>query len=420
MDQLVWEKRKINYIFPREVKELLDNAQQAGEEVRDILTMAKIIAQLVKLFLLGEGDPLKIALIFLMDQFIELIEQVKYTGVYVFGIGPNYNAKGQYVRFGDILPGFEEDDERGFHMLSASRSIEFFVESFNNTGATTPPSSDGSYGGGLVIYAGMSGNVLEIMRKFMNICKLFGILFDHKPFLSIYKDLKDKLEIARNPGRKYTQKGKGPVWVGKKIFKMWPGAWDVLEDLQAWAEGFKDSVVTAHKGILQLIDLIDEKIKIIEELIELINEILFFIITVRDMIDVIEGFRFSVMYVSPQPGGVAKLINAVQNENLPNGPWPSNIPIGYVLDGEGTSFDEDFSESQRIIPPDAEPVYEVEHQMSILASAIGAGTGLSLLMTVLGYDETVTWGVEDELADDALQEKFKVGKYREQRGTSLF
>jgi len=424
--ELKWEKVDLEFFVPDEIKDALDEYSSTSDTVQEYLDLAQQLLEAAKLFLLGQVNTALLALALILQQVKKFINEIRNTGVYAMYIIPE-EGTGTFLSYEDIIPGYKKQvtaprkplegtfnlntDEQeynpfdelyaypdksvknpvdGIYTLDTETLFDHFINSFTDTAdGDRPPFDENSFAGGAVIFAGSSGNILEIIQKFTRISKLFAILFDAKVYKDFYESMKKVYETnvktPFNPEYGYGD-GAPPNWQAirpvRDFFKrnistldggvVRSGVLDtVFIRLLAYIEGLENQVKAAMAIVELQVKFIEQKLKQIQELKNLIDEIAEFAKDVRDGVDALKTAEVAALVVNPKVGGLTDLKKAVKDETLENRPLSS-------------------------------------HTFTTMISLVGGGTGIMLVLYLLGLSDELDWGVGDtsNLEEEQLKKDF--------------
>ena len=232
-----WES--VGIALPTDIDNLLTTITDTVGMVLPILDVYLTFAELVKLFLKGFANPLFAALVFLLDQIIEYVENLKKGGFHMISVTPA-DGIGTFIPFTDFgrkIDSIEADhhilnspdanqpqtidfhksykekkgkiiakikkqegkdgkalsskieewskgimqkngnDNPGWYVLKTSETIRHFVKSFDDIAdQSKPPTSTGVYAGGVVIFFGFKGNVRTIINTVAKVYQFLALL----------------------------------------------------------------------------------------------------------------------------------------------------------------------------------------------------------------------------------------------------
>ena len=397
---LSWEKVDLDFNLPDEFNDVLDEYQSTSDTVQEYLDLAQTLLDAAKLFLLGQANPILLAVALILSQVKTFINEIRNTGVYAMYIIPEEGV-GEFVPFADLIPGFSEDqlvlgekikETDGIYMLDTETILSKFISSFTDgEDGDRPPFGDDSFAGGTVLFAGTSGNIIEMLRKMSKVAKLFGLLFDSKQFKDLEKSMLAAIKAATDtpfsPDNAYGD-GKSPNWQGIRPIRDFfitdvpivdngiirTGLLDTpFIKILAYIEALENQVKAAVAIVELQVKFIEERLKQIQEIKDMIDEITEFARAVRDGTESLENFQVASLTVPPQTGGLSKLKKAIKDE---------------TLEGRPTN----------------------DLTMTTMVSLVGGGTGLSVLLYILGITDEIEYGVGDtsNLEEEQLKKDFSL------------
>lgn len=408
MAELKWESQPDDEFFIiDEIDQLFDVFGEMADSLGSILDSAQGGLEAVKTFVIDDINPLILAILFIIDQMISVIQNLNNSGVHMLTMYPSEdthsvwrNSQSAKILYRDLLPGFDDDDPRGFHILNRDDAFSYFVDSFDD--AADPdnpaavqfndPDSEGTdflathVAGGVVIFAGaMPSSALlapqlieEIFRTFCTISKLFHRLFNLNSLKKMEWDICGALhdvESARTGTTTSTvllRPGK-PNWQARKLTKdIIKPLGPLLDSIEGTIQGFKDQAVGGNRFIQELIDQIDSKLTDIQDIRNEIEDFFEYIDTLNSTINELGKFNFSTLVVDEQAGGINILKQAVLDDSL---------------DGR----------------PDQDLFY------CSLVSFVSAGTGFSFLLYLLGLSDSFSFETDStEFSDERMREKYGI------------
>ena len=238
--------------------------------------------------------------------------------------------------------------------------------------------ADDFFAGGAILFFGVLGKgifggknvgieIKEALSSLLTIIALldFLISFDGLTILrnDIEKTIKDtEYILSAEPDKTAFPSGSidgpPPNWDTVKLFRdVIPIMGEVLNDIERQVEGIKNSIDTGGSKLIDnLIDFLDGQIGIIDAIITNIDKIDAFF----EAFSVFAEAEMNLLLVEPQDGGINKLKVAAGDR---------------FLEGRPSS----------------------DLQYCFLMSFVGAGTGFSLLLNMLGLSDTVDLGTADNV-----------------------
>lgn len=399
-ENLKWESKPTEAILETSLQQLMDSFTEISESIGGVLDGLSAGLSAAKILVSNDINPAILALTFILDQMIQVVVDLKNSGIYLMSIYPSaevhtsswkHNEAG-FVLYKDIFPGFDDGDGAGFFILNTEDIFKKFLESFDDENdLDRPPTGAAVQAGGIVIFAGAlpkelikaGETVKEIMKSFKSIADLFTKLFNVDAFRKLKNDLNKKLveieeaAVASTSGSTRTIKKVVPVppnWAAKRIAKdLIPALGDVLEDVEGILKGFKDQQSAGSQALItSMVAFIDAKIVEITSIKTKITEFMTFITGINTAFSELGKLKLSTLVVPVQEGGINILKSAVADTTL-----------------------------------DGRPVDNLYY--CSLIGLVGAGTGFAMLMFLLGLSDTFAITTDTtSLSDESLRERFGI------------
>ena len=393
-----WQKKPTEALLENDLDQLFKVFKELADSVNSILDIASSALAGSKAFLTDTINPLLLAIQFILDQMLNVINNLRNTGVHIISLYPSEEVHSLWRRnqtekilLRDVLPGFSPEDTTGFYLLNRDDTLGKFVESFDDESDPDRPSPDENVvSGGVVIFAGALASstltagslVEETFNTFKTIAELFNKLFSIQSFEKLFEDMSlllDKIADAKFAAREgdnttpVLKTPKAPNWKSVKLVRdVIPSLGDLLNDVEGIVQGLKDQTTGAASIIQLLIDFIDSKIAEIQAISDRIDEFLDYIDEINNTIDRLGKFELASLVVEPQKNGVNILKSAVADDTLPNRPDQDLFYCGLV-------------------------------------GIVGAGTGFSFLLYLLGLSDTFEIGTDDiDFSEDNLRSKYGI------------
>ena len=383
-----WQTRKLSISLPGEIDKILKTYDELASKTTGVLEFVKSGLTAAKVFLTDGVNPLLLALAYVLDQILNVIDNIKNTGVYMLGMYPNEATNSQFIEYRKVIPGFNLEEKTGFYVLDTDTALNKLAASFDDPGDDNRPSTEEHVvAGACVIFAGAGkidliengSSLVNIVNTFQTIANLFTELF-HLDQFKKFQAVLDKMlaDIAAAGDAEQDRSAAEIVTAPKSIAPDWqtkrfstdtvPVIGDVLNDIEGVVQGFRDQIVGTAEAMDNLIAYIEAKIAEIETLQEQIAAVQQQIRDLIILLDQLATFNFSILYLEPQTGGVNILKNALKDTRMDNRP-ESNL------------------------------------QFTCLVAFVGSGTGFSLLANLLGLSSSVQLGVVDnvEFQDNVMK-----------------
>jgi len=99
-----WKQSSGNAVLPDELNQIFNDTNEHLQTINEYATLAKSYLEAGKYFLAEEADPIKIALLFAIDELIEMVRKVRKTSLYMSYILPPTHAQttdpqGDFISF---------------------------------------------------------------------------------------------------------------------------------------------------------------------------------------------------------------------------------------------------------------------------------------------------------------------------------
>lgn len=384
-----WQTKTLSVALPPELQQLLDVYDEIADSINNILDISVDALNVISFLLTDIVNPLILALIFIAQQMLSLIQNLNATAVHIIGMYPSEATNSHFIRYKDVLPGFSDTSTGGFHVLNTDDLFRKYVDTFTDQGDTNrPPEGDNIVAGGLVIFAGAgtkeqiktAAALRRTFELFQNLANFYADLLNVEEFkkfagvLNKFIDNIDKAQTAADASTTIsdteTKKSIAPDWKSRRVTKhIIPALGNALNSVEGIIQGFIDQAVGASTAVQNLIDYIEGKVK---EIIEIQAELQ----DLRDFFNsldlaTLDLVTLNILVVEPQVGGINILKSSVLDVNLVGRP------------------DRDL-------------------QFTALVSFVGAGSGVSLLLFLLGLTDSFELGVDDriEFDEDSVRNAF--------------
>lgn len=398
-----WEKKELKDLgvgFPPELTALFENFSSMGDSLTSVLDTASTALNVIKAFVTTLSDPIKLALLFICDQILQFIAEIRGSGFHIITLYPKkyviekettktvtqiVNGQptevlvtekeeislGTFKKFKDIYPGFDDNDERGMMFLNTTEIFDAFLSSFDDLGDKNRPGSiDPITGeatdvpaGGFLLFAGTHPSELQNIKKIVDI---FKKIFDVGELKKLGEAL-DKINAATSDPKPVKRKAGAsipPDWKAVKLVEMVPPLGGVLDSLGAFIDGVKEDINKGADSLGPVIKFLDGIIAKIKKITTQINEV---IALLDDFANASQNVSYLV--IDSAPNGIENIKSVVGSAE----DKPENLDY------------------------------------CMLIGVVGAGAGFSMIMNMLGLG-TFQTGVDSDTLfnDDKLREKFGI------------
>lgn len=202
-----WEKATIEIVLPDIITKTFETFDRTAGQLSRTLEFLQTGLTAIKFFLIDGVNPLLLALEYVLQQILNVIQNIQVSGVYMLGLYPSQATNTNFVKFSEVTAGFDPLGLDGFYTLNTTDALQKVAESFDDVGDPNRPSTDdGSVAGACVIFAGtgaadslgQGGGLGISVKTFQTIIDLFQEVF-HLEHFKKYKILLDKMgdDLAR-------------------------------------------------------------------------------------------------------------------------------------------------------------------------------------------------------------------------------